>query len=131
MVSSSCVSLSPVDAAQPLHGAADDHQKIVEVVRDAAGQLADRLEALRLAQRILCHFAALRFVMQALGALERDPQHAEQQQRGRQAEHQIGADRRQPFALDLAGLDAGERIDRKAFELAKAHAAGNAVDLGA
>ena len=85
--------LAADEPAQPLHRAADDHQKIVEIVRDAAGQLADRFEALRLAQRILRHFAALGFVMQPLGALERDPQHGEDEHCRGQAEHQIRADR--------------------------------------
>jgi len=35
--------------AQPLHAAADDHQEIVEIVRNAAGQLADCFQPLRLA----------------------------------------------------------------------------------
>ena len=48
-------------------------------MRDAAGQLSDRFEPLRLAQRVFRHFAAFRFLVQPLGALERDPQHAEEQ----------------------------------------------------
>ena len=78
-------------AAQPLHAAADDHQKIVEVGGDAAGQSADGLELLGLVQRAFRHFAALGFVVQALGAAQREPQHGEQQQRRRQAEDQMGA----------------------------------------
>ena len=35
--------------------AGDDGQQVVEVVRDAAGQLADRLHALRLAQGLVLH----------------------------------------------------------------------------
>ena len=38
---------------QQLEVAADDLQQVVEVVRDAAGELADRLHLLRLAQRCL------------------------------------------------------------------------------
>ena len=37
----------------------DDGQQVVEVVRDAAGQLADRLHLLRLPQRLLGEFAPL------------------------------------------------------------------------
>ena len=40
-------------AAQEIGRRADDGQEVVEVVRDAAGQLADRLHLLRLAQRFL------------------------------------------------------------------------------
>ena len=51
-------------APQALHAAADDHQQIVEVVRDAAGQLPDRLQALGLPQRAFGGLAPLRLVMQ-------------------------------------------------------------------
>ena len=117
-------------AAQPLHAAADDHQQIVEVVGDAAGQLADGLELLRLVQRAFRHFAALGLVVQALGAAQREPQHGEQQQRRRQAEDQMGADGHEPFAVDRRDAGAGERIDRIAGKLAKADAPRHAVDLG-
>ena len=40
-------------AAQEIGGGADDGQEIVEIVRDAAGELADRFHLLRLAQRFL------------------------------------------------------------------------------
>ena len=40
-------------AAQEVGRGADDGQEIVEIVRDAAGQLADRFHLLRLAQRFL------------------------------------------------------------------------------
>ena len=40
-------------AAQQLRVAADDHQQIVEVVGDAAGQLAERLHLLRLGELLL------------------------------------------------------------------------------
>ena len=59
--------------AQPLHGTAHDHQQIVEIVRDAAGQLSDCLEPLRLTQRVFGELAALRFVVQALGPSQYDP----------------------------------------------------------
>ena len=40
-------------AAQKLRMAADDHQEVVEVVRDAAGELAERLHLLRLGELLL------------------------------------------------------------------------------
>src|SRR5580704_3646679 len=61
--------------AQTLHGAAHDHQQIIEIVGDAAGQLSDRFESLRLPQCIFRQFAALGLVVQPLGAPQRDPQH--------------------------------------------------------
>ena len=57
--------------AQPLHAATDDHQQIVEVMRDAAGQLADRFEPLRLAQCAFGRLAAVGFVVKTLGAPQR------------------------------------------------------------
>ena len=45
--------LRQVAAAQEVGRGADDGQQIVEIVRDAAGQLADRFHLLRLAQRFL------------------------------------------------------------------------------
>ena len=60
-------------AAQPLHAAADDHEQVVEVVGDAAGQLADRFEPLRLAQRAFRRLAAVGFVVKTLGAPQRQP----------------------------------------------------------
>jgi hypothetical protein len=51
-------------APQPLHAAAHDHQEIVEVMRDAAGQLSDRLQALSLPQRSLRGLTTLGFGME-------------------------------------------------------------------
>ena len=98
-------------------------------MRDAAGQLADRFEPLGLAERVFRQFAAFRFVVQALGAAQRHPQRKEQQQRCRQTEHQMAGDHRQPFGTDRRGLDAGERINRIAWQLAKADAGDDAVNL--
>ena len=42
---------------QQLDVAADHRQMVVEIVRDAAGETADRLHLLRLAQRLFGHFA--------------------------------------------------------------------------
>ncbi len=40
---------------EQLEIAGDDRQQVVEIMGDAAGQLADRLHALRLAQRLVLH----------------------------------------------------------------------------
>ena len=47
--------------AQGVEIALNDHQQVIEVVGDAAGQLADRLHLLRLAQRLLGLFHAGRW----------------------------------------------------------------------
>jgi len=48
------------------------------------------LQLLRLMQRAFRHFAALGFVVQVLGAAQREPQHGEQQERRRQADISVG-----------------------------------------
>ena len=55
-------------AAQPVHAAADDHQQVVEIVRDAAGQLTNGLEPLRLPQRNFRGLAAIGLLVEPLGA---------------------------------------------------------------
>ncbi len=97
---------------------------------DAAGQLADRLQLLGLMQGAFRLLAALCLIVEAAGAAHRDPQHGEQQQRGGQPENQVRAHGAEPFVLDRRGAGARERVDRKAFEFAKADAPRNAVDLG-
>ena len=62
-------------AAQPVHAAADDHQEIVEIVGDAAGQLTDRFQPLRLAQRAFRRLAPVGFLIEPPGPAQRDPQH--------------------------------------------------------
>ena len=52
--------------------AEDDGQHVVEVVRDAARQPADRLHLLRLAQRLLGRFAPADLLLQPFGAAQRD-----------------------------------------------------------
>src|SRR5262249_48343804 len=60
-------------APQPLHAAAHDHQEIVEVVGDAAGQLSDRLQTLGLPQRGLRSLTALGFGVEPPRAPQRHP----------------------------------------------------------
>ena len=59
-------------AAQALRAAADDHQQIIEVVRDAAGQMSDGFQALGLPQRALRGLAALGFIVKPPRAPQRD-----------------------------------------------------------
>ena len=116
-------------AAQPLHAAADDHQQIVEIVRDAAGQLADRLQPLRLAQRTFRQLAAVGLVVKPLGAPQRQRKTEKQERRRRQAEDQMAAHVVQPIADDRRFFHAGKHIDRKSGELTVADAAVDAVKL--
>ena len=115
--------------AQPLHAAADDHQQVVEVVRDAAGQLADRFQPLRLAQCAFRRLAAIGFVVKAPGPPQRQPKPGKEERGRRQAEDQVAAHVTQPFARDRRFFYAGEYIDRESGELAITDAAIDAVEL--
>ena len=117
-------------AAQPVHAAADDHEQVVEVVGDAAGQLADGFEPLRLPQRAFRRLAAVGLLVEPPRAPQRDPEQGQDQQSRGQAEDQVHSHGREPFGPNRSAAHAGEGVDRKARELAKADAAGNAVDLG-
>ena len=81
---------------------AEDHgQHVVEVVRDAAGQPADRFHLLRLAQRLLgrlragCTSCCRRSVR-----AQRDEAEADQRQRRRNAEDQMARHGEHPGADD-------------------------------
>jgi hypothetical protein len=58
---------------QPLHAAAHDHQEIVEVMRDAAGQLSDGFQTLSLPQRSLRGLTTLGFGIEPPCAPQRNP----------------------------------------------------------
>ena len=115
-------------AAQALGVAAHHHQEVVEVVGDAAGELADRLEPLRLLQRRLGRLAALQLPLALLGAAQRVEREAEQRQHRRQDDggaHQHGA---AEIGRERSGLDADRDIERVARHAAVAEAAFDAVD---
>ncbi len=117
-------------APQPLHTAAHDHQEIVEVVRDAAGQLSDRFQALRLSQRGLRGLPALRFDVQPSRTPQGDADDDQQEQRCRQAENQMTGHGRVPLAADRRAVDARDDVDRKTLELAEANPIRRPIDLG-
>jgi len=116
--------------AQALDAAADDHQQIVEVVRDAAGQLADRFQPLRLAQRAFRRLAAVGLVVKPLRAPQRQPEADEQKSRGRQPKDQMAHHITEPLMNNRRLFDAGQHIERIAGELAIADAAVDVIDLG-
>ena len=117
-------------AAQPVHAAADDHQQIVEVVGDAAGQLADRFEPLRLAQRAFRRLAAIGLLIEPPRAPQRDPEHGEDQRASPASRRSDAFPWSASHSARMRGAGhAGKRIDREARKLAKADAPGNAVDL--
>ncbi len=92
--------------AQQIEIAHHRHQEIVEIMRDAAGELADRLHLLRLPQLLLCLFARGDFLHQLGGALldalfQRRRQVRQRRALGRQLRQQI-------FALDIGDLARGD-----------------------
>ena len=89
--------------AQQIEIAHHRHQQIVEIVRDAAGELADRLHLLRLPQLLLGLFARGDFLHQVGGALldalfERRRQVRQRGALGRQLRQELRARSRRPCA---------------------------------
>ena len=98
-------------AAQDEEVVADDHQRVVEVVRDAAREPAERLHLLGLQQRLLDAMPGLRLLAQfvrgaqhVLGPRDRQPAGEEQGDERRNAERQDPQHLVEPAAPDLAHL---------------------------
>ena len=119
--------LRQVRPPQQIDRGADHRQQIVEVVRDAAGELPQRLEPLAMLQRFLG--------LLPLGGLDiempRPPQgqseQEKQQCRRRRAENQMLAHGGEPPRPYRRGLEAGADIDRVFGELLVSEAAFDAV----
>ncbi len=92
--------------AQQIEVAHHSHQKIVEVMRDAAGELADRLHLLRLTQLFLRLLAGSNLLHQFGGALidalfQRSAQFRQRRALRRQLRQQF-------FSFDFSGLARGD-----------------------
>ena len=96
----------------------DDGEKIVEIMGDAAGEMADRIQPLRLPQHGFRGLATILFGIEALRSLQHHEQCAEQQRGRRYAEDEIRRHAAHPVVSDLGGVDAGEHIKRKAGQAA-------------
>ena len=81
--------LRQVGPPQQVHGSADHREQIVEVVRDAAGELAQRLQPLAVLERFLGLLPLLGFEMEMARPAQGQPQQGEQQRGGRRAEDQM------------------------------------------
>ena len=68
---------------------------------DAAGETAQRFQALRLTQRGFGGLAAIGFGVQVPRALNGEAEQREHQEARRYAEDQMAADARQPFIADF------------------------------
>ena len=104
--------LRQVGPPQQVHGSADHREQIVEVVRDAAGELAQRLQPLAMLQRFLGRLPLLGFEIEDARPAQGQPQQGKQQCGGRRAEDQMLADGGPPACPDRRGLEAGGDIDR-------------------
>ena len=115
-------------ALRDVEVADDDGEQVVEVVRHAAGQLADRLHLLRLPQRLLGELAPRHLGVEGLRAPQGQQHQREQKESRRRAEEQVGRERPQPVGVDIPQLDAGGRIEARHIQLAHADAPVDAVD---
>ena len=119
--------LRQVGPPQQVDRSADHREQIVEVVRDAAGELAQRLQPLAVLQRFLGLLPLLGFDIKMPGPPQGQPQQGKQQRGGRRAEDQMLAHGGQPARADRRGLEAGADIDRVFGEPPVAEAALDAV----
>ena len=119
--------LRQVGPPQQVHRSADHREQIVEVVRDAAGELAQRLQPLAVLQRFLGLLPLLGFEIKMPRPAQGQPQQGKQQRGGRRAEDQMLAHGGQPARPDRRGLEAGADIERIFGEPPVAEAALDAV----
>ena len=98
--------------------AEDGGEQVVEVVRDAAGEPADRLHLLRLPQRVLGQLALRDLLVQsrvghrlAARAPQRNPCQQDHRDGGGDAEQEMAKHRLHPVMDDHATLHAGDHVD--------------------
>ena len=110
------VALAPLLAqlrpVQQVDGGADHGQEVVEVVRDAPGELPERLEALAVLERLLGFAPRCGLGLEMLGAPDRQRQQQEEERGGGNAEHQMLAHGGEPARADGRGLEPRADIDR-------------------
>ena len=99
-------------------------------MRDAAGQLSDRLQTLSLPQGSLRGLTTLGFGMEPPRTPQRNPDNEKKEQCRGQAEDEVTRHSRDPLGPDRRAIDAGYHVDREALELALTHAPFGRVDLG-
>ena len=90
-------------ALRALKIADDDGEQIIEVVRNTAGELADRFELLRLPQPLFGRYPPIDFRVKTLGSLQYHSQGQEHDQGRRAAEREVREDVRDaiPVAASL------------------------------
>ena len=104
--------LRQVRPLQQVDGSADHREQIVEVVRNAAGELTQRLQPLAVLQRFLGLLPLRGFEMEIARPPQRQSEQEEQQRGGRRAEDQMLAHGGEPSGSYCRCLEAGPDIDR-------------------
>ena len=97
---------------QQIGRGADHGEQIVEIMRNAAGELAERFQPLAVLQRFLGVLAPGGLGMQILRSPQGQRQEQKQQRGGGQAENQMLAHGGEPARADRRGFQPGADIDR-------------------
>ena len=98
-------------------------------MRDAAGQMADSVELLRLAQCFLGGRAPIDLGVEPLSAEQHYEQAAKKKQSYRNAVNQVCCHLRQPLAPNCRCCKAGGDIERRAIEAAGGETTLDVIDL--
>src|SRR5208282_3298856 len=108
--------------------AEDDGEKVVEVVRDSPGELANRLHLERLPERLLGRKASVHLMIQALRPAQDREQGEKQEQGCRSAEQQVRRHAADPFVANRGSCNSGAEIKRGVVKAPGRKAPPNAVD---
>ena len=106
----------------------DDGKQVVEVVRHAAGELADGVHLLRLPQRILRLGAPIHLLMQRFRPPQHDAERDEENERSGHAEDEMRRHGTDPLGADGGGRDAGAQVERRGADPPDPEAAFDVVD---
>ena len=90
-------------------------------MRDAAGELADRLQSLRLLERRFGQLAPSHLLLEAPRVTERVECERKHGDRYRQADREVQQHRVPELGGERRGFDARRHVDRQAHDLAIAH----------
>ena len=125
------IALSPfrgqIGPLQQIDGGADHGEQIVEIMRDAAGQLSQRLQPLAVLERFFGFHPARRLGVQMLRSPQRHCQQQKQQCGRRHAENQMLAHGGEPACANRRSFQSGADINRIFREPLIADAAFDAV----
>ena len=96
----------------------DDREKIVEIVRDAAGEMADRFHLHGLPQRFLGSHTTVDLFIQMLRPAQDREQGQEKNERRRDTENQMGGHTGDPLVANGGTCDSGAQVQGRFTEAA-------------